>query len=67
MPQGFPGLGGAATDKAVATALVGREMGVHLGGGGERGVKVRSNGDLHLANSEYVRVVYYDATNSGPV
>ena len=33
---GFPVPGGAATEGAASIAEVGREMGVHLGGGDER-------------------------------
>ena len=36
-PGEFPGLGGAETDGADPTAEARREVGVHLGGGGESG------------------------------
>ena len=36
-PGGFPRPGVMATDRAAATAEVGRKVVVHLGGGGERG------------------------------
>ena len=43
----FPITGGTSTDRADATVEVGREMVLHLGGGGERGGEVRANGNLH--------------------
>ena len=42
-------------------------MGVHIVGGSEREGGVWSNGNIHLEKSEYVRVVYYNAADSGPV
>ena len=66
-PGGFPRPGGASTDGAVAAAEVRQDMGLHLGGGGERGGGVQANGDLHLELAEYGRAVYCDVTNSGPV
>ena len=51
----------------VATAEVGREMGVHLSGGGERGGRVWADGNLHSAKAEYGRTVYSNANDYGPV
>ena len=46
-PGGFPIPGGASNHTAAATAEVVQEMRLHLGGCGERGGGVQSNGDLH--------------------
>ena len=40
---GFPRLGGAATEGAASTVEVVQDMGLHLGGGGERGGGVQAN------------------------
>ena len=66
-PGGFPRPDGEVTDGAAATAEVGWDMGVHLNGGGKRGGGVQSDGNLHLAKSEYGCSVYCDATDYGPV
>ena len=42
-------------------------MGVHLGRGGKRGVRVLADGNLHSAKSEYSRAVYCNAIYSGPM
>ena len=39
-PGGFPGIGGAATDRVAPIAEVIRGVGVHLSGGGRRGDEV---------------------------
>ena len=59
--------GGAATDGVATTAEVRQDMGLHLGGGGDRGGGVRADGDLNSAKSEYGRAVYCNATNSIPM
>ena len=38
--RGFPIPGGTATDGAYSTAEAGQKVGVHLGGGGDRGGEV---------------------------
>ena len=58
MAIGDPIPGDAATDGAAAMEEVGWEIGVHLGGGGERGCGFRANGNLHSAKVEYSRAVY---------
>ena len=67
VPGGFPRPGGAAAGGEVTTADGRREMRAHLEGGGERGGRVKSDGDLNLAKAKYCRTVYSDATDSGPV
>ena len=42
-------------------------VGVHLGGGVERGGGVLADGNLHSAKSEYGRIVYCDTNDSGPM
>ena len=64
---GFPRLGGAATEGAASTVEVVQDMGLHLGGGGERGGRVQANRDLHSSKAEYSHAVYCDANYSGPV
>ena len=66
-PGGLPILGDTTTDRAAATAEVGREMGIHFGRGGERECRVRCNENLHSEKSEYGRTVYCDTANYGPV
>ena len=66
-PGRFTITGDVVTDRAAVTAEVGRDMGVHLGRGSERGGGVRANGDLHLAKTEYGHAVYCDVTNYVPV
>ena len=66
-PGGFPRPGDAATNWATATEEVGRNIGVHLGRGGERGGGVQDNENIHSKKLEYGRVVYCGTTNSGPV
>ena len=55
---GFPRPGGAAAGGEVTTAEGRREMRAHLEGGGERGGRVKSDGDLNLAKAKYCRTVY---------
>ena len=55
------------TDVTAGTAEVGREMGVFLGEGSERGGGVRANEDLHSAKAEYGCSLYCDATNYGHI
>ena len=66
-PGVFPRPSGAATDGVTSTAEVGHNLGVHLGGGGERGGGFRTDGNLHSTNAECGHAVYCDATNSRPV
>ena len=64
-PGGFPIPGGAATYRAAPTAEYGCKLGVHLGGGGERGGGVLANGNLHLVKAEYGCGIYCNANNYG--
>ena len=44
-----------------------QKVGVHLGGGGERGGGFWDYGDVHLAKSEYSRAVYCNVANYRPM
>ena len=48
-------------------AEVGHKVGVHLGGGGERGGGVWDDGNLRPEKVEHGPAVYYNATDSGAV
>ena len=56
--RGFIGPGGAATDREAPAEENRREVGVHLGGGGESAGGVWADGEIHLAKEEYVCAVY---------
>ena len=61
-PGGFPRPGGKEIDGESATEEFGQEMGVHLGGCGDRGGGVRSDGNIHSEKAVCCDVNYY-----GPV
>ena len=64
---GFPRTCGMLNDGVASTAEFGRNMGAHLGGGGERGGRVRSDRNLHPEKVEYGRTVYCNIADYGPV
>ena len=57
----------AATETVSTLVESQRKVGVHLGGDGNKGVRVWDNRNLHPEKAEYVQAVYCDATNYVPI
>ena len=58
-PRGFSVTGGTATDGAAPAAAGRREVVAHLGGGGDIGVGVGNDGDIHPEELEYSCAVHF--------
>ena len=64
---GFPPQGGLADIGETATSPGGRYLGTPPAGGGNTGVRLGRDGDLHLQAPEYVCAIHCDATYYVPL
>ena len=66
-PGGVPVPGGAKIYGEVSAAAEQQEMGIHLGGSGKVGGRIRGNERLNFYKVEHGRTVYRYKIASGPV
>ena len=64
-PEYFSAQGCATAHREAAKETGGWELGISLIGGGNGGIRIQGDQDIHHKEAEYGRAVYCDATDYG--